>query len=164
MVSLWPMLMLWPTREASGWSSTTERCTVQLCKMLIQWQTSPPSKSLRAWATLISAKGTVHLFVYHICFYQNGGRNQPTHQHVITSTDRLRKQKVNTLKRQNTISGFFRNMKTGECLMVIRNKNIWVFNNFKKSVIKEGKTPAYNAIKTINMLFPLQTIFLWFYI
>lgn len=47
--SSWPMRTLWPTRGASVWSSPTETCTMPLCKMLIQLQTSPPSKSRRGW-------------------------------------------------------------------------------------------------------------------
>ena len=51
MVSSSPMPMLWPTREASVWSSPTERCTMPPCRMLIRWQTLQPSKSLQKWAT-----------------------------------------------------------------------------------------------------------------
>lgn len=50
-VLLSPMLMLWPTREASVWSSPTEKHTMQLWKTLTQWQTLPPSKSHQTWAT-----------------------------------------------------------------------------------------------------------------
>lgn len=42
-------LTWWPTREGSEWSSPTVTCTMQLCKMLIQWRTSPPLKSLQGW-------------------------------------------------------------------------------------------------------------------
>lgn len=43
------MLTWWPTREGSEWSSPTVTCTMQLFKMLIQWRTSPPLKSLQGW-------------------------------------------------------------------------------------------------------------------
>lgn len=44
-----PMLTWWQTREGSEWSSPTVTCTTQLFKMLIQWRTSPPLKSLQGW-------------------------------------------------------------------------------------------------------------------